>query len=224
MSLKEVQSKGYYIYEAPVRIWHWITFISVTILSVTGYLIAHPVNSNSGDTSYVFFLGWVRLIHFSAGYTFLAGILLRIYWAIWGNKFSRELFIPPFWRKEWIRGVVDELRWYLFLEKTPHKYLGHNPVAMIAVSFYFWVSVFMVLSGFALYGEGLGYESWAYKLFGWMIYMTGGNSLLLHSLHRFGMWLTITFVLLHVYTVIREEIMSRQSMLSSMISGWRWFR
>ncbi|TGD95306.1 Ni/Fe-hydrogenase, b-type cytochrome subunit, partial [Salmonella enterica subsp. enterica serovar Poona] len=26
------------------------------------------------------------------------------------------------------------------------------------------------------------------------------------------------------YTAIREDIMSRQSLISVMISGWRWFR
>ncbi|EYI44544.1 Ni/Fe-hydrogenase, B-type cytochrome subunit, partial [Salmonella enterica subsp. enterica serovar Heidelberg str. N30678] len=25
MHLKEITSQGYYIYEAPVRLWHWIT-------------------------------------------------------------------------------------------------------------------------------------------------------------------------------------------------------
>ncbi|KJT73557.1 Ni/Fe-hydrogenase 1 b-type cytochrome subunit HyaC2 [Salmonella enterica subsp. enterica serovar Heidelberg str. 670102-3] len=43
--------------------------------------------------------------------------------------------------------------------------------------FYFWMSVLMVCSGFALYGEGLGTDSWAYQWFGWMIRLTGNDSL-----------------------------------------------
>ncbi|ENL9981891.1 Ni/Fe-hydrogenase, b-type cytochrome subunit, partial [Salmonella enterica] len=39
-----------------------------------------------------------------------------------------------------------------------------------------------------------------------------------------GMWFIIAFVIAHVYTAIREDIMSRQSVISVMISGWRWFR
>ncbi|EYH80177.1 Ni/Fe-hydrogenase 1 b-type cytochrome subunit HyaC2, partial [Salmonella enterica subsp. enterica serovar Heidelberg str. N189] len=27
--LKEITSQGYYIYEAPVRLWHWITALSI---------------------------------------------------------------------------------------------------------------------------------------------------------------------------------------------------
>jgi Ni/Fe-hydrogenase 1 B-type cytochrome subunit len=34
----------------------------------------------------------------------------------------------------------------------------------------------------------------------------------------------MTFVLVHVYAAIREDIMSRQSLISTMISGWRMFK
>ncbi|QPN37048.1 cytochrome b/b6 domain-containing protein [Salmonella enterica] len=109
-------------------------------------------------------------------------------------------------------------------KKEAHRYYGHNPVAGLAVMFYFWMSVLMVCSGFALYGEGLGTDSWAYQWFGWMIRLTGNDSLALHFWHRLGMWFIIAFVIAHVYTAIREDIMSRQSVISVMISGWRWFR
>lgn len=42
MHLKEITSQGYYIYEAPVRLWHWITALSIVVLAVTGYFIGHP--------------------------------------------------------------------------------------------------------------------------------------------------------------------------------------
>ena len=37
-------------------------------------------------------------------------------------------------------------------------------------------------------------------------------------------WVIVVFVMLHVYTAIREDIMSRQSLISTMISGWRMFK
>jgi len=45
-----------------------------------------------------------------------------------------------------------------------------------------------------------------------------------HSLHRLGMWVTLCFVIVHVYAAIREDIMSRQSLISTMVSGWRMFK
>jgi Ni/Fe-hydrogenase 1 B-type cytochrome subunit len=38
------------------------------------------------------------------------------------------------------------------------------------------------------------------------------------------MWMIVVFIILHVYAAIREEIMSRQTMLSAIIGGTRTFR
>jgi Ni/Fe-hydrogenase 1 B-type cytochrome subunit len=45
-----------------------------------------------------------------------------------------------------------------------------------------------------------------------------------HNLHYLGMWLMITFVIIHVYMAIRDDIISRQSSVSAMISGWRLYK
>jgi Ni/Fe-hydrogenase 1 B-type cytochrome subunit len=41
--------------------------------------------------------------------------------------------------------------------------------------------------------------------------------------HHLAMWYLVCFIAAHVYVAIREDIMSRQSIVSSMISGWRTF-
>ena len=87
--------KAQYIYEAPVRIWHWVHAISILVLAGTGYLIANPLPSVSGEASNSFLMGNMRMIHFIAAYVFTIGFLVRIYWAIVGNKYSRELFYLP---------------------------------------------------------------------------------------------------------------------------------
>lgn len=78
---------------------------------------------------------------------------MRIYWAFVGNRYSRELFIVPVWRKSWWQGVWYEIRWYLFLAKRPSADIGHNPIAQAAMFGYFLMSVFMIITGFALYSE-----------------------------------------------------------------------
>ena len=45
-----------------------------------------------------------------------------------------------------------------------------------------------------------------------------------HTWHHLGMWGVVIFVVLHVYAAIREDIMGRQSMVSTMISGYRTFK
>ncbi|MGC7980973.1 cytochrome b/b6 domain-containing protein, partial [Salmonella enterica] len=54
MHLKEITSQGYYIYEAPVRLWHWITALSIVVLAVTGYFIGHPLPSIQGEATFMF--------------------------------------------------------------------------------------------------------------------------------------------------------------------------
>jgi len=38
------------------------------------------------------------------------------------------------------------------------------------------------------------------------------------------MWVLIVYVIIHVYLVIRQDVLSRQSYISTMISGFRMFK
>lgn len=217
--------KAVYVYEAPVRLWHWINALAIVILGITGYLIANPLPSVPGEASGNFLMGYIRFTHFAAAFIFIVGFLGRIYWALVGNEHARQIFILPIASKRWWSEVLFELGWYLFLVKEPKKYVGHNPMAQLMMFLFFTVgAVYMICTGLALYGEGLGAESWASRLFGWVIDAVGGNSQQVHSWHHMGLWVTLIFVILHVYAAIREDIMSRQSLISTMISGWRTFK
>jgi Ni/Fe-hydrogenase 1 B-type cytochrome subunit len=37
-------------------------------------------------------------------------------------------------------------------------------------------------------------------------------------------WMIVWFIIIHVYAALREDIMSRQTMVSAIISGTRTFR
>jgi len=213
-----------YVYEAPLRAWHWINAATLTVLAVTGYLIASPPPSVPGEASDWFVLGTIRFLHFAAGYVLAIGWLGRIYWAFVGNHHSRQLFKLPFWRWNYWGGVLWEASWYAFLRKEPKKYVGHNPLAQFVMFMVFTLGMFfMIVTGFALYGEGEGIDSWQYALFGW-VFEIFPNSQSVHTWHHLGMWALVTFVIIHVYAAVREDIMSRQSMISTMISGERMFK
>jgi Ni/Fe-hydrogenase 1 B-type cytochrome subunit len=67
-----------YIYEWPVRVWHWVTTVAIFVLAITGYFIAQPLHSISGEASDHFFNGLVRWVHFVASYALAIGFLMRI--------------------------------------------------------------------------------------------------------------------------------------------------
>ncbi len=214
-----------YVYEAPVRIWHWINALAITVLAVTGYFIASPLPSMSGEASDHFLMGYIRFAHFAAGYVMAIGFLGRMYWALVGNHHARQLFFPPLFSGEFWKGVWHEIKWYLFMTKEPHKYVGHNPLAMLAMHFVFlWGSLFMIVTGFALYGEGSGMGSWQFDMFSSWVIPLFGQSMDVHTWHHMTMYAILLFVMIHIYLAVREDIMSRQSMVSTMISGWRMFK
>jgi Ni/Fe-hydrogenase 1 B-type cytochrome subunit len=222
----EVQSPAakVYVYEAPLRLWHWFNAACLIVLMVTGYLIGKPPTSVVGEASENFLFGWIRMIHFAAGQILAAVLVLRIGWAFLGNHHAHQLFLPPFWSGKWWREVWHEVRWYAFLERTPKKYIGHNPLAQLAMFFLFLLPLLnAIVTGFALYGEGTGIDSFWYRNFAW-VFTLYGDSFTVHTIHRLTMWVIVCFTLIHVYVAVREDIMSRQSLVSTMISGWRYFK
>lgn len=215
-----------YVYEVPLRLWHWINAAAILMLCLTGYFIGSPPPSMQiAEATHQFVFGYIRFAHFAAGWILAIGFLARIYWAIFGNHHARQLFYVPLWSARWWSEVWFEIKWYLFLEREPKKYIGHNPLAQLAMFFFITLGVsFMIVTGLALYSEGLGHDSTLYKLFGWVFIAVGGNSHVVHTIHHLGMWWIVIFMIIHIYVAIREDIMSRQSIVSTMISGHRTFK
>jgi Ni/Fe-hydrogenase 1 B-type cytochrome subunit len=216
--------KSVYVYEAPVRVWHWINALAITVLCITGYLIGSPLPTMPGEASANFLMGYIRFAHFTAAYFLAIGLLGRTYWAFVGNHHARELYSVPLTQRVYWNEMLAMFKWYAFTGPRPGPYVGHNPLARFAMFFVFmWTAVFMVFTGFAMYGEGLQAGSWADKLFGWVIPLMG-QSQDVHTWHHVGMWVIIVFVIVHIYAAIREDIMGRQSIVSTMISGFRTFK
>ncbi len=131
--------RSVYVYEAPVRLWHWIN-----ALAVTGYFIGSPLPTQPGEASDNYLMGYIRFTHFAAAYIFAIGLLARLYWAFVGNHHARELFSVPVFQKVYWLDMWSMLKWYAFLSDRPNRYIGHNPLARFAMFFVFLGnSVFM---------------------------------------------------------------------------------
>ena len=215
-----------YVYEAPLRVWHWVNALAITVLALTGWFIASPFPSLAlGEASDHYLMGYIRFTHFAAGYIMAVGFLFRIYWAFVGNHHAHQIFLPPLLSKDFWDGVWHEAKWYSFVAKEPRKYIGHNPLATLFMHFMLvWGMIFMLITGFALYGEGTGMGSWQYEWFSAWVIPLFGQSQDVHTWHHLGMWFIVCFIISHVYVAIREDIMPRQSLISTMISGWRMFK
>jgi Ni/Fe-hydrogenase 1 B-type cytochrome subunit len=212
------------VWEAPVRLWHWVMMFAMFVLIATGFLIGVPPPAVGGEAYDTFWFGYIRFAHFAAGYVFAVFFVLRVYWALAGNKYAREIFIvpyslltPTFWK-----GLFNDVLFYLYVKKEPGSYEGHNPLAAVAMFFmYLLGAVWMILSGLALYGEGAGMASWQFRFFTSWLQPLVGDSQQLHTYHRLGMWYLIIFSLAHIYMVIRQDVFTKETIISTMINGWR---
>ncbi len=213
-----------YVWQAPVRIWHWTMALAMVVLWGTGYFIGSPLPSVPGEASENFLMGYIRFAHFSAAYIFACAFVGRVYWAFVGNEQAREIFIFPIFmlRKQWWRSFFRVVGHHTFIRRQSDWHYGHNPLAMAAMfAMYVLGSVFMICTGFALYGEGLGRESWAFKAFSSWVIPLFGQSQDVHTWHHMGAWYLFWFTMIHLYFAVLEDITSGLTVVSSMISGWR---
>ena len=65
-----------YVYQAPVRLWHWANAGSILVLAITGYFIGSPPPAVGGEASASFLFGWIRYLHFAAAYILIAAAVV----------------------------------------------------------------------------------------------------------------------------------------------------
>ena len=209
-----------YVWEAPVRVFHWVNAACLLILGVTGYLIGSPpAFLTGGDASAGYWFGTVRFVHFTTGYVFLTVMVMRLYWAFAGNKFARWRNFLPLTRRQ-ARDAVKVARVEILqISQEPLDPVGHNVVAYFTYGGTFFLALFSVVSGFALYAEQS--RSWFPQLFRWVIPLFG-SEYALRTWHHAALWLFVLFALVHIYLSIFEDYVDGHGAVSSMIGGWKF--
>ena len=154
--IKTVTFRRAYIWQLPVRFFHWINGFAITFLIITGFLIANPpAIMTAKEASGQFWMGLIRQVHFISAYAMVAVMFMRVYWAFVGNRFANWRQFVPFDKKgrEKMWHVI-KYDIFLFNEKE-YKFtnipIGHNAVAAASYLVMFILAVVMVFTGFALY-------------------------------------------------------------------------
>jgi Ni/Fe-hydrogenase 1 B-type cytochrome subunit len=90
-----VEYRRIYVWELPVRAYHWINAIALVTLCVTGYMIGAPIRMYYAAEAYQqYWFGWVRFLHFLAAYVYVFNFLARLYWGFTGNKYPVDRLLP----------------------------------------------------------------------------------------------------------------------------------
>ncbi len=205
-----------YVWEVPVRVTHWVNFLAIVILSVTGYYIGAPKTLALDPSRFV--MGWVRFIHFVAAYAFAISVLSRIYWAFVGNRYSSWRAYIPWLTSKGRQKMLETFRYYTFMtRKVPHV-TGHNALAGATYSLVFVIFLVQVATGFALYVEHAP-ASVMHKLTGWLFLLFSNQGLRLT--HHLLMWLLIAFAIHHVYSAWLMDVKERGGVMSGIFGGYK---
>ena len=205
-----------YVWEWPVRITHWVNVVCMILLSLTGVYIGKPFIAG-GDGAFV--MGWVRFVHYVAGYTLSVSILARVYWMFVGNHHASWRAFMPWLTSTGRRNFVKMFRYYTFTGKQISYEVGHNPVAAMAYAGVFCLFVVQILTGFALYSQYRPDGTMA-ALFGPLLTLFGNQDLRL--VHHLVMWLLIGFIINHIYSAWLMDVKERNGTISGIFSGYRF--
>ncbi len=219
-SIKIHQMRRVYVWELPVRIYHWLNAGCILVLIATGFFIGDPLAiMSSKEATNQFLMGWVRFLHFAAAYIFLFNFLFRLYWGFVGNKYSQwHQFIPrdkKFFEEIWQILKIDILQ----LRGKEHVGIGHNALAGFIYFLTFIAFLIQIITGFGLYANTSHW--WLPQMFSWVKPLFGGD-IELRSIHHWAMWFFILFSVVHVYLVFYHDYVEGRGEISSMGGGWKF--
>ncbi|MGA7157057.1 MAG: Ni/Fe-hydrogenase, b-type cytochrome subunit [Acidobacteriaceae bacterium] len=214
--------KRIYVWQFPVRLFHWATALSIVLLCVTGFLIGHPLHAFYAEEAYQqYWFGWVRFVHFASAFVLVAVSGLRLYWAFVGNQYANWRNFIPLTRAQW--ASIWELIQVEVLQIKKHGryHVGHNTMAATSYFFLFLAFVFQTVTGFALYSSMSGMR--ITHVFDWIVPLMGGDAGVRFWHHAF-MWIFVVFIIVHVYLGLYDDYVEGGGEMSAMISGWKFKR
>lgn len=193
---------------------HWVRVVAMFVLIITGIFIHTPFISGGPDSS---IMSTMRFFHFVAAYTFIIGLVIRVYMAF-NSRFDAD------WRDFGIMrnlvNVPDILMWYLFLMPEHKKYRRYNPLQAYA---YLGVAVLIILAaitGFAIYHGKILLLIDSQAAFGWLNHLVGGESYM-RLIHIGIMWCFIVFMVIHVYLCVMNSLVKRDESFTSIFTGYK---
>jgi Ni/Fe-hydrogenase 1 B-type cytochrome subunit len=208
-----------YVWQAPVRITHWLIAFSIVVLSMTGLYIGHPFITVSGPARQHFVMGWAKVIHGYTAYVFITAVVVRLIWMFTGNRYARwDKFIPVHAQRR--RGLFPTLKFYLFALRKPPGFVGHNPLAGATYTLVFGLYLIAIVTGLTLRGVSADVGS----PMRWVTLLAPlfGGLQIARWIHHGTMWLLLGFAVHHVYSSILMSTIEANATIESIFSGYKF--
>jgi Ni/Fe-hydrogenase 1 B-type cytochrome subunit len=182
------------VWSGRLRLVHWLLACSAVALFVTGWLIDAAPSLAKAASDY----------HYIAASILTLALLLRVWLGFFGS--GPERFEHLLLSATELRGVRDSLVFYLSFGRAPMPaWYAHNPL---------WKSLYLILF---LLLAGL-------VVTGWLMPETPLiGRLYLPRVHAGLSSLTVLLLVLHVFSVVLQDLRGQSADASAMLSGNRYF-
>jgi cytochrome b len=195
-----------YVWDLPLRIFHWGLVICVLGSIITGSL---------GGNSFI----W----HFRFGYCVIGLLAFRIIWGFAGSKYSKFSSFPPspvraiaYLKGESTKGepIKGEPIKGLHTDGEPNRHLGHNPLGAFSVYAILLALIFQVSTG--LFANDA--IMWDGPL---RNYVSNSTSDLLTSLHKINRIILFVLIGLHLAAMAFYTWVKKEPLVGAMVSGYK---
>lgn len=213
-----------YEFSVGLRLTHWIRFIAIAFLVISGYYISYVFIAPAVTNEPTIFLNakW-RAAHQIAGFILIAVTIFKVY-LFFFDKLSRkeivsivDFFNPKVW--------IAQIKYYIFLGPHPHLKGVYNPLQFASYLFFYLVLFVICLTGLILYvhvyHEGLG--GLLYEPMRFFEEMMGGLANV-RTIHRIAMWVIMIFVPVHIYMAVFNAVKGKNGAMDAVVSGYKFVK
>jgi Ni/Fe-hydrogenase 1 B-type cytochrome subunit len=204
-----------YVWQYPIRLFHWGLVISLAVLSFTGYYIHDPFIV--GQVQHPFLMGWFRFVHETFGMIFIALFIMRIYLFFGGNRWVGWRQYVPLSAAQF-KEMWEVTKFYAFIRPTPITKIGHNAMAAFSyIGIYSMVAV-EIVTGLVMF-NWLRHSPILGPLVGWIPrFISFPNLRLIHFLLMF---VFIAFGVFHVHLCMLISREEKRGLMDSIFIGYK---
>jgi Ni/Fe-hydrogenase 1 B-type cytochrome subunit len=204
-----------YVWQYPLRLFHWGLVLSIAVLSFTGYYIHNPFIV--GQAQRPFLMGWFRFVHEVFGMLLIALFLMRLYMFFAGNRWVRWRQYVPLRAKQF-KEMLEVMKFYGFIRPTPISKVGHNPMAAFSYVGLYGLVVVEIVTGLVMF-NWLRHSAVLGALVGWIPRVVSFPNLRL--IHFFLMFVFIAFGIFHVHLCMLISRVEKRGLMDSIFIGYK---
>ncbi len=231
--------KTYFVWKVPIRVFHWINFVCIMGLISLGLIILYSKNLGVNTDGKIL----LKTLHAYLGYVFVINLIVRIIYFFSNDSYSNWKAIFSFGKKD-----ITTLKLFIkaLKERNMPNYLGHNPIAKLMISLLFLLLIIQAISGLVLAGTDLYLPPFGHEIAKWVtgedpnklaalqpgskenLDMNAYNEMRIFrkpfiTVHIYAFYSLLIAILLHIVAVILSEIKEKSGLISSMITGNKFF-